>query len=340
MEINAKIYAAADSEGLLRQIEKALIGKTFDSFVSIDTMEPCAVLPLTKTWYGFSKRAEPTDGPEGWLDCLMDCAEILKKNGAVEVEFKSPDHPDGYLEYAYTTPSGKAGYGQRSSLIGYRRALGNDDISQAIRELYSERTARDRFFASRRLERKETARKKKGDFEITADGILKRYRGNDTEVVIPDSVREIANSAFVDLKGVERMIMECEDYDAPAMKTLTIPDSVEKIGSYAFAYCLNLEKVEMTDNVKSIGDRAFEGCESLKDIRLSAGLSEIADYTFFLCENLKTVKLPEGIASIGMAAFLDCWSLKKITLPKSLKSIGKDAFKGTGINEAIYSTVD
>ena len=32
-------------------------------------MEPCAVLPLTKTWYGFAERAEPTDGPEGWLSC-------------------------------------------------------------------------------------------------------------------------------------------------------------------------------------------------------------------------------------------------------------------------------
>ena len=268
MEINAKIYAVADSRELLSKVGKTLTDKTFDSYVSIDTMEPCAVLPVTKTWYGFCKRAEPTDGPKGWLTCLTECAEILKRNGAVEVVFRSPDHPDEYLEYAYTTPNGNAGYGQQSSLIGYRRALGNDDISLAISELHAERTSRDRMIASRRRERKEAARKEKGDFEIAANGVLKRYHGNNTEVVIPDGVREIGDSAFADLKGIERMLMECEDYDAPAMETLIIPDNVEKIGSYAFAYCLNLKKVEMTDSVSFIGDHAFEGCESLTDIRL------------------------------------------------------------------------
>ena len=60
---------------------------------------------------------------------------------------------------------------------------------------------------------------------------------------------------------------ECEDYDAPEMETLTIPDSVTKIGYYAFAYCLNLRKVNLPDSVSSLGERAFEGCESLKEIR-------------------------------------------------------------------------
>ena len=333
MEISAKIYAVADSRELLRRIRAILAGKTFNDYVSMDTMEPCAALPVTKTWYGFSKRVEPAEGPETWMDCLAECAEILMKNGAVEVEFRSPDDPDTYLEYAYTTPGGNAGYGRRPSLTGYRRALGNDDISLAIYELYSERTARDRLIASRRRERKEAARREKGDFEITADGVLKRYRGNDTDVVIPDGVREIGDSAFVDLKGVERMLLECEDYDAPVMETLTIPDGVEKIETYAFAYCSNLEKVEMADSVRSIGSRAFEGCESLKDLRSSEGLSEIAEYTFFLCENLKAVQLPEGITSIGEGAFRDCWSLKRAVLPESLKCIGKEAFRGTALRK-------
>ena len=40
MEIDAKIYAVADSRELLSQVGKTLIGKTFDSYVSIDIMEP------------------------------------------------------------------------------------------------------------------------------------------------------------------------------------------------------------------------------------------------------------------------------------------------------------
>ena len=331
MEINAKVYAVADREELLEQLEDALEDKLFLAFCDVQELEPCAVLPLTKTWYGFAEDTGMTDGPEGWISCLRECAAILKNNGAILVEFRSPDHPDDYLEYAYTTPGGGAGSGSRPGLIGYKRALGNDDITTAIDELISERTAEDRQWLCKRRERKEAIRKQKGDYEITPDGVLKRYWGYDSDVVIPDGVKEIGESAFVDLKGVERMILEDEEYDAPEMRTLTIPGSVQKIGSYAFAYCQNLERVNMTDSVTSIGDRAFEGCESLKEIHLSGGLTRIEDSTFFLCEGLKSIEIPEGITHIEESAFRDCWSLNRVKLPDSLVSIGKEAFKGSDL---------
>jgi hypothetical protein len=212
-------------------------------------------------------------------------------------------------------------------MIGYSRVPGGEDLCLAMDEMFSERNARDRMFASRRKEKKEAIRKEKGDFEITPDGVLKKYHGNDTDVVIPDGVREIGDAAFVDMKGVERMIMECEDYDAPEMETLTIPDSVTKIGYYAFAYCLNLKHVSLPDSVTSLGERAFEGCESLKEIRLPGKLTEIGDYTFFLCENLRTVVIPDGVRRIGEGTF-DGTDLRKVKVPESVKEIGKDAFPG------------
>ena len=330
MEINARVYAVAKDEKLLGQVHQILRAKTYQVYLPVETLEPCAVLPLSQTWYGFVERAEPTDGPEGWLPCLRECAGLLKKDGAVAVEFRSPDAPDDYLEYAWTTSSGGAGSGSRPGMIGYSRA-GCQDLCLAMDEMFSGRNAEERMYASRRRERKEAVRKEKGDFEITPDGVLKRYRGNDTDVVIPDGVREIGDAAFVDMKGVERMIMECEDYDAPEMETLTIPDSVTKIGYYAFAYCMNLKKVSMPDSVSSLGERAFEGCESLKEIRLPAGLTEIEEFTFFLCENLRAVMIPKGVVRIGKNAF-DGTDLRKVKVPESVKEIGKDAFPaGTDI---------
>lgn len=331
MEIEAKIYAIAENSETLPRIAEILREKTYDSFFMADRMAPCAVLPLTRTWYGFSSMAEMTDGPEGWMNCLRECARILMEKGAVLVEFRSPDAPDNYLEYAYTTAGGNAGSGQRPTLLSYRRKTGNDDIDQAMTELISGRTEQNRIMACRRLERKEAERKRKGDYEVNEEGVLVRYRGNDTKVIIPEGIREIGDSAFVDLKGVERMIMDDEEYDAPLMESLVIPEGVEKIGEYAFAYCLNLKQVEMADSVRFVGERAFEGCESLTSVRLSRGLSEIADDTFFFCENLKTVAVPKGITSIGANAFRDCWSLKKVTLPEGLRRIGKEAFEGTNI---------
>ena len=325
MEINAKVYAVAKDKELLGQIHRILKSKTFQAYLLIENLEPCAVLPLSQAWYGFAERAEPTDGPEGWLPCLRECAGLLRKDGAVVVEFRSPDHPDSYLEYAYTTAGGKAGSGSRPGMIGYSRAAGGQDLCLAMDEMFSGRTASDRMLASRRKEKKEALRQARGDFEITPDGILKKYRGHDTDVVIPDGVREIGESAFVDMKDVERMLMECEDYDAPEMETLTIPDSVAVIRSYAFAYCLNLAEVNIPDSVVSIGERAFEGCESLKEIRLPAGLAEIEEFTFFLCENLRTVKIPEGVARIGKNAF-DATGLRKVRIPKTVTEIGEEAF--------------
>lgn len=325
MEIDARVYAVATDRKTLEQAGQILKEKTFQGFLPVDEMEPCAVLPVSRTWYGFALRAEPTNGPEGWLNCLAGCARLLGKNGAVVVEFRSPDHPDDYREFAYTTSGGRAGYGQRISLISYRSSPAYADLQLALGELFAKRTAYDRRIASRRKEKKEAIRREKGDFETTADGILKRYRGHDINVMIPDGIREIGDSAFVDLKGVERMLMDDEEYDAPEMETLVIPEGVEKIGDYAFAYCMNLQSVEIPDSVKSIGARAFEGCESLKEVRLPEGLEEIEEFTFFLCENLKSIAIPDSVKKIGKNAFDGC-SLSRISLPEGLESIGEKAF--------------
>ena len=161
MEINAKVYAVADDEKLLEKARRILTGQTFQRYYYPDTMEPCEVLPLSKTWYGITERAEPTYGPEEWLDCLRECAQLLKKNGAVVVEFRSPDAPDDYLEYAFTTSSGKAGSGSRATLIDYDRALGNKDVQLALQELFAERTAQERARICRRHEKRKQSGEKR-----------------------------------------------------------------------------------------------------------------------------------------------------------------------------------
>ena len=327
MEINARVYAVSRDEELLEQVHDVLEEKAFWGRVSVETLEPCAVLPLSQVWYGFTERAEPTDDPEEWMDCLEECAGILGKNGAVVVEFRSPDHPDDYLEYAWTNAGGSAGAGGRLWLAGYDRALGNRDISLAIGELISGRSERERAAICRRREKKEAVRREKGNFEITPDGVLERYRGHDVHVVIPEGVKAIGEAAFVDMKGVERMLLEDEEYDAPEMETLTIPEGVESIRYYAFAYCMNLKEVRIADSVVSIGGRAFEGCESLKKVELPNGLGEIGEYTFFLCEELKAIRIPDSVRHIRKGAFYGS-SLGRVSFPEGLESIEKEAFTG------------
>lgn len=51
-----------------------------------------------------------------------------------------------------------------------------------------------------------------------------------------------------------------------SLQSVTIPESVENIGSCAFQVCSNLQSVVIPKSVKSIGPRAFEDCGSLTTI--------------------------------------------------------------------------
>lgn len=331
MEINAQVYVLADSKDLLKSACKTLESQMGTSFYGGEDFMPNAVLPLKKAWYGFSASTGPTSRPEygdgWWDDGLRKCAQLLKKRGAVVVSFWSPDHPDDYREYAYTTAQGGIDIGSSYSLYSYKRALGSDDVRLVFEELLSGRTQRQRDAAASRKAKQDKLRAEKGDFDIVK-GVLKKYRGTDEEVTLPEGVTEIGEFAFVDKQGWRRMLLDDAGYDAPALETLVIPEGVRKIGTYALAYCLNMTEVTMPDSVTVIEERAFEGCELLESVVLPRGLKEIAAYTFFLCDGLESVTMPEGLEQIGADAFQGCVSLKQVTIPKSVVRIQKEAFYG------------
>lgn len=328
MEINACVYVIADSLELLRAAFKILESETEIRYFAAEEMKPNIILPLTRTWHCFSTETGPTSRPQydgDWGDCLQECAQLLMKRGAVIVRFWSPDHPDSYQEYASTTARGEITIGSRCSLSGYQRARGDNDIKMVYDELLSGRTQYEREAAAKRKEKQEAIRKEKGDFEII-NGVLKKYRGTNKEVTIPENVTEIYEFAFTDKRGLERLIFDLEEYDAPALEKLVIPEGARKIGAYALAYCMNLVEITIPDSVAVIEEHAFEGCEALKKVTLPKALTEIAEYTFFLCDGLESVVLPEGLEKIGPGAFDSCMKLKQAIIPETVTRIGKEAF--------------
>ncbi len=50
------------------------------------------------------------------------------------------------------------------------------------------------------------------------------------------------------------------------IESIIIPDSVESIKYWVFAYCKNLKSVVIPNSVESIGDQTFYSCESLKSL--------------------------------------------------------------------------
>ncbi len=150
------------------------------------------------------------------------------------------------------------------------------------------------------------------DFIIKA-GVLKKYKGKDTVVRIPDGVIKIGFNAF---NGCE------------SIKSITMPDCVTCIDSFAFNNCKSLESIKISDSVTSVDKYAFCGCISLTEIIIPSGVSMICDNTFSRCSSLTSITIPNGLTSIGDNAFWNCESLESITIPDSVRIIGKSVFYG------------
>jgi len=324
MEINADIYIITESQELMEQTG-AILSRETDAFFPWETVEPHPILPLSRTWYACDTRTGPTTGPSGWEDCLSECAALLKKHGAVIMRFRSPDHPDDDCEYANTTARGDVAVGTRCALYSFKRALGVNDIRMVYQELVSGRSQYERDAIARRAQKREAKRRAKGDFEIVG-GVLKKYWGVGIAEEIPDGVTAIGEFAFVDERGWEHMLLEDEDYEAPPLELLTIPDSVRRIETYALAYCRNLTELTIPDGVTHIGERAFEGCEALESVKLPGGLRELGEYAFFLCDRLRSISIPDGVTRIEPGTFFGCSALRRVDIPNTVVSIGKEAF--------------
>lgn len=142
------------------------------------------------------------------------------------------------------------------------------------------------------------------------------------DLVIPEGVAIIANQAFAE-SGVTRI--KC-------------PDSLKKIGLWAFSSCANLEQFIMGDSVVFLGARAFSGDKNLSDIRLSKSLREIPETAFSGCEALQMLTIPQGCDASNLSFFdPESFAAKEekrlltlpptLSVPKFLKDVKNNNYK-------------
>lgn len=81
-----------------------------------------------------------------------------------------------------------------------------------------------------------------------------------------------------------------------------IPESVTEIADSAFDTVRNLEKLEIPSHVTSIGERAFSMCAHLKELKLPQGLTEIPMYCIGSLYNLEKLYIPKSVTNIGKVA--------------------------------------
>lgn len=160
------------------------------------------------------------------------------------------------------------------------------------------------------------------------------------ELVLPDGITEISDGALL----------------GAGLTSLTVPASVSRIATGAFAGCEALREVKLGAGVESVGRSAFRGCRSLESVEADGGkLAGIGEKAFSGCENLKsfvfTSEAPalesigdEAFSSsalqtldltactrlrtVGRRAFASCLSLEELSLPSGVTAVGEGVLFG------------
>lgn len=127
------------------------------------------------------------------------------------------------------------------------------------------------------------------------------------ELVIPNTITKIGDYAFKYCK----------------LTSVEIPNSVTNIGMGAFYNCTSLTSIDIPNSVTTIGKYAFSNCTSLTSVDIPNSVTTIKEYTFSWCENLPSVTIPNSVETIETRAFYSCYRLMNISIGSSVSSIGE-----------------
>ena len=102
--------------------------------------------------------------------------------------------------------------------------------------------------------------------------------------------------------------------------SIEIEYGVTSIGLFAFENSINVTSVTIPNSVKSINSWAFSGC-SMESVTIPNSVTNIGDYSFVGCENLKSITIPNSVTSIGEGAFTFCTGLTSVSIGSSVEII-------------------
>ncbi|MBQ8573196.1 MAG: leucine-rich repeat protein [Ruminococcus sp.] len=163
--------------------------------------------------------------------------------------------------------------------------------------------------------------------EVTITG----YDGFISDVVISDTidgypVTRIADGAFS---------------NSTNLKSVTIPKTVNNIGTEAFKYCWSLSEINVSEsnsNYCSVDGVLFTEDLSVllvypsnktdTEYTIPDTVKRLENFSFEKCDNIHNIILPDGLEEIGQEAFGGCYRIEKMHIPASVKTIAPNAFAG------------
>ena len=188
------------------------------------------------------------------------------------------------------------------------------------------------------------------------------------KVTISSTVTEIPSCFFKGCKALNKVSIQGQltkipsySFDGCQLSVLTLSNSIEEIGDYAFQNNTTLTTASLVDNVKKIGKYAFSGCTKLSILNLGNSLVTIDDYAFqsigsdanvglnfevpntlsvigkfaFYKSAVSSINIPNSVTTIGESCFAENTKLEKVTLGNGCSELPENVFSGCSLLSSV-----
>ena len=160
-----------------------------------------------------------------------------------------------------------------------------------------------------------------------------------TSITIPDSVTSIGSSAFSSCNKLQDIYIT----DIAAWCNISELDNLMYYGSSNKKLYINNElatSITIPNGVTTIPSYAFSGCTGLTNVTIPDSVTSIGSSAFRDCTGLTSITIPDSVTSVGSSAFCGCTGLTSIVIPDRVTSIGSSAFSGcTGLTTVNWNAV-
>ena len=129
------------------------------------------------------------------------------------------------------------------------------------------------------------------------------------EVLSTEATKEDRKYAIIDEYGVKysrdgKKLLKA--YFSSWEEEYVVREGTEVICDGAFSCCFSLQSVTIPNSVTKIGDSAFWSCKSLQSVTIPNSVTSIGDEAFSNCESLQSITIPNSVTNIGNNAFRAC----------------------------------
>ncbi|MBO4926583.1 MAG: leucine-rich repeat domain-containing protein [Clostridia bacterium] len=171
-------------------------------------------------------------------------------------------------------------------------------------------------------------------------------RLDESVFTVPEGTRIIAGNAFSGMEQLTEVrlpegVTTLEDrafYNCEKLSSLTLPASLAEIGVLCFAFCNDLQEIEVAPGNPvfrnmdgALVDRDGKLIRYAKKTEAYAvpdGIRTIGNQAFTEANGLTSLTLPDSLIALENSAFYGCSALESLTIPAGVTEISDYAFNG------------